>query len=93
MTKDFLKELSNLDKWIDSFLLSLTFHKHFILQTRQMKKLKEDLDIYIYFVCAFDLIDHQMYEILKKQYLYIINTCFVKPVKWKKTNEKNKLIG
>jgi protein associated with RNAse G/E len=86
MTKDFLKELSNLDKWIDSFLLSLTFHKHFILQTRQMKKLKEDLDIYIYFVCAFDLIDHQMYEILKKQYLYIINTCFVKPVKWKKTN-------
>jgi protein associated with RNAse G/E len=86
MTKDFLKELSNLDKWIDSFLLSSTFHKHFILQTRQMKKLKEDLDIYIYFVCAFDLIDHQMYEILKKQYLYIINTCFVKPVKWKKTN-------
>ena len=75
--KTFLKELSILDDWINNFLLSPIFHEKFLLQTCQMQRLKEDLDSYIYFVCAFEIVNYQKYNILKKQYLYLINTCFV----------------
>ena len=76
-TKSFLKELSRLDHWINNFLLSPTFHKNYLLQTRQMKKLKEDVDNYIYFVCAFDIIDQQMYKCLKNEFLNLIKSCFI----------------